>query len=46
MALPRPVVELVGDAVTLLLSQVLQGLTLGEILPDEPVGVLVRAALP
>jgi hypothetical protein len=41
-----PVVEFVGDVADLLVGGLAQVGSLGEVLPQEPVGVLVAAALP
>jgi len=42
----RPVVESTGDSVAALLRECLHRGALGDVLADEPVGILVRAALP
>ena len=46
MAEPRPVIKGLCDALTLGLAQVGEVPALGEILPDEPIGVLVGPPLP
>jgi hypothetical protein len=42
----RPVVELCREAVAVVLRQVFHAVALGEILPDQAVGVFVGAAFP
>lgn len=44
--LPRPVVEFVGDGVEIVLAVCGQVGAFGEVLPEQPVGVLVGASLP
>jgi hypothetical protein len=46
MSFPRSGVEDPGDPVTLPLGQRVEVCALPEILPDQPIGVLVGAALP
>ncbi len=46
VAFAGPGVKLVSDPVTLLLGEILHACSFGEILADQPVGVLVGAALP
>ena len=46
MAFPRPVVQVFRNSITVLLSDVLHAFALGKVLPNQPVGVLVRTAFP
>ena len=46
MAFPRSGVEFVGDVVALLLSESSHAGSLGQVLPNQAVGVFVGAAFP
>lgn len=46
MAFPRAVVELASDGITGLLGQIVEAHSFGQILPDQAVGILIRAAFP
>lgn len=46
MTLPRAPVELVRNAIALLLREILHALSFRQILPDQSVGVLVGSAFP